>query len=58
MMATSNGNISISLDGWYYFIRRQPDTMLSMLRNHRRCDDTASVILSCVAVVAVIVVQQ
>ena len=44
MMATSDDNIS--LDGWYYFIWRQPDTMLSMLRNHRCCDDTASVILS------------
>ena len=44
MIATRNDNIS--LDGWYYFIRRQPDTMLSMLRHRRRCDDTASVLLS------------
>ena len=46
MMATHNDNIS--LDGWYYFIRRQPDTMLSMLHTRRRhcCNDTASVILS------------
>ena len=44
MMATRNDNIS--LDGWYYFIRRQPDTILSMLHTHRRCDDMASTILS------------
>ena len=44
LMATSTANIS--LDGWYYFIRRQPDTMLSMLHHHRCCDDTASGVVS------------
>jgi hypothetical protein len=40
MMAARNDN-NISLDGWYYCIRRQPDRMLSMLRHH---DDTVSAI--------------
>ena len=46
MMAARNDNIS--LDGWYYCVRRQPDTMLSMVQTRRRHrgDDLASVLLS------------